>query len=177
MPIPTWDARQTHSKLLLTSAGTVKLRSAQSYLAFKTAKFQEVKLNAGLKNLDCLFIKASKEFKNCMAREIIEAMKSGETLRLASVVDGRSPKSSSPYSGILANSTVKDSQYVFTSWSRSEALPETGKHVSLRVTLESCTENGGLPRLVTNGWINGLFFFHINEGQTAVFPWPTSFAI
>jgi hypothetical protein len=117
---------------------------------------------------------ASKEFKDCMASEIIEAMKSGEMLRLASVVDGQSPKSSSSYCGIFVNSTVRDSQYVFTSWSRPDTPPQMGKHVSLRVTLEGYTEDG-VPCLVTRGWINGLFFFHSNEGQTVVFPWPASF--
>lgn len=112
--------------------------------------------------------------KTVLARGIFEAMQSGKTIRLASIVDLPRPELSSTYSVLVVESSCRDYQYIFTSWGRAGTFNNTIKHVSLGVSMCGCTKDG-LSKLTTNRWVNGLFFFSNSESQPVVFSLPTLF--
>ena len=117
---------------------------------------------------------AAKDFKDCMAREVIEAMQSRKPITMALVMDLQQPKRHSPYSGLVIGDDWGPREYIFTSWGRAGTFSNIGRHVCLGVNMHGCTEDG-LAKVTTNKWVNGLFFFDNVESQPVVFPWPTSF--
>ncbi|EON65863.1 hypothetical protein W97_05105 [Coniosporium apollinis CBS 100218] len=119
----------------------------------------------------------SKRFKDCMAGELVEAIRSkGKILRLACLVNQLPTEEYSPYSGIFACDIGEDGTagYVFTA-SRPAGgdFGDIDKHVSLKVDLRSSTKEG-FPRLFTKRWVNGLYFFEGRRRRKVVFPWPAS---
>jgi hypothetical protein len=116
----------------------------------------------------------AKEFKDWMARDIIEAMRTGRELQLASIMDTRKPNQFSNYCGIFVDSIDKGFKNVFTSWGERDSFV---KHVSMGVTLQQhiATE---APRMEPRSWVNGLFFFSTRQRQThCVIPWPNAFMV
>ena len=124
----------------------------------------------------------SKQYKDLMAEEVIQAIEDGKGLRLACLVPidhkQQSKSKSGPYRGIFVSDAGGESEgvpsYVFTaSCSASKNSGEIDKHVSLEVDLQgSASENR--PRLITRRWINGLCFFNGCPQRKVVFPWPAS---
>jgi hypothetical protein len=126
----------------------------------------------------------SKQHKDLMAEEVIQAMRDGKRLRLACLVPINHKQQSknvhSPYRGIFVSEAGGEWEgvpsYVFTaSCPASENPSEIDKHVSLEVDWRgSASENR--PRLITKRWINGLCFFDGCPRRKVVFPWPASMA-
>lgn len=117
---------------------------------------------------------AAKDFKDCMAREIIGAMQSGRPITMVSNMDPQRPERPSSYSGLVVGDDHRDGRYIFTSWGRAGTFGNTSRHVCLAVDMHGCTKNG-LAKLTTIKWMNGLIFFRGIQSQPVVFPWPTCF--
>jgi hypothetical protein len=126
----------------------------------------------------------SKQYKDLMAEEVIQAIRDGKDLRLACLVQINPKQQSknvpSPYRGIFVGETSGEWEgvpsYVFTaSCPASENSSEIDKHVSLEVDWQGSASNNQ-PRLITKRWINGLCFFDGCSRQKVVFPWPASMA-
>jgi Heterokaryon incompatibility protein (HET) len=136
----------------------------------------------------------SKQYKNVMANEIVEAMKVGKKLCLAYLVQGpHQPLDTSRdrYRGLFVSKEDLEEpgkeckgesggrpggepSYVFTASQPAGNSPrDIDKHVSLEVELQGLTDRSQ-PRLITTRWINGLYFFDGCPRQNVVFPWPYS---
>jgi hypothetical protein len=126
----------------------------------------------------------SKQYKDLMAEEVIQAIIDGKSLRLACLVlinpEQQSEETCSPYRGIFVSEAGGEWErvpsYVFTaSCPAGESPSEIDKHVSLEVDWPG-SESKNRPRLITKRWINGLCFFDGYPRRKVVFPWPPSMA-
>jgi hypothetical protein len=121
----------------------------------------------------------SKQYKDLMAEEVVEAMRVGKDLHLASLVcQGESKDVWSPYRGIFIDEPGEEREgerYAFTASRPASVEDEEDihKHVSLEVEWQD-PESKGPPRLITKKWINGLLFFDGCSRRNVVFPWPAA---
>lgn len=120
-------------------------------------------------------------YKDLMGKEVIEAMKRPNSLRLASIVSLEEPSRYSPYCGIFVSQEdrpwTENESYAFTSMAAGNTTCDgVERHVSLEVQMLSPTTNGA-PQLVVKRWINGLIFYSWKENpeHNVIFPWPKSF--
>jgi hypothetical protein len=106
----------------------------------------------------------AKRYMNIMARSVVEAMRTGAPLGVASARNSR--KACGVFVDIQRSSTE-----IFTSW--HSGIDVDGRwresHVSLAVRIQ---DNEGLPLLDAVKWVNGLFFFGPYDKTKVVFRWP-----
>jgi len=126
----------------------------------------------------------SKQYKDLMAEEVVEAMRVGKELHLASLVyethQGESKDGRSPYCGIFVDEPGgrrEGVRYAFTASRPANGgeADDNDKHVSLEVELQDSASKGP-PRLITKKWINALLFFNGCRRRKVVFPWPAALA-
>ena len=120
----------------------------------------------------------SKQYKDLMAEEVVEAIKQRRTIYLGCLV-GRNP-----YRGIFIPGLAEQKpSYVFTAWSRARNSSKmsdrirAGKQLENFVSLEVDVTGTSLkhrPRLEVKRGINGLCFFNADEANRVVFNYPHS---
>lgn len=123
----------------------------------------------------------SKQYKDLMAEEVVEAIRTRKTVHLGCL---EGPNSYSPYRGVfVSDPDLETPSHVFTAWSRAgsggKGLDDIcaerllDKIVSLEVGVTG-NNSRGLPQLETKRWINGLCFFDGYPSRDVVFNYPTS---
>lgn len=120
----------------------------------------------------------SKQYKDLMAEEVVEAIKNRKTIYL-SCLEG-----TNPYRGVfVTDAALEPPSHVFTAWSRAgfdgKALDDVyaerllDQIVSLEVDITGHTFKG-LPRLEAKRWINKLCFFDGDPARDVTFNYPSS---
>jgi hypothetical protein len=114
-----------------------------------------------------------------MARSVARAIKGGKQLQLGCVYnDDRH----SPYTAIFVKEHTdrwSNRCFAFTSWACAEEVTEgiflessCSKYASLEVDYHHSIAKP--PRIVPQGWINGLCFFSNTDANEVIVPWPKS---
>jgi Heterokaryon incompatibility protein (HET) len=118
---------------------------------------------------------ARKRFMDVMAKEVVQAIRNGDTLWLGSIM-GQKHCHAIFVAGSLS---PPEPMYVFTAWEAGRHSSSIfshrclHKHVSLQVQCDKGTSQIS-PCLRTKAWVNGLCFFHHSSQRRVIFPWPAS---
>ena len=111
----------------------------------------------------------SREYMDLMAEEVVEAIRMGNHLYVASTCE------SDQASGIFVGLRGRHAR-AFTSWSMQEGSNgrEQMRHVSLEIQVDV---EIGAPQVRTIKWANGLVFFKQRKQKQVIFSWPHTWKV
>lgn len=108
-----------------------------------------------------------KDYKDTMAREIVNAIDGGEQTLSLAVLEG----SEEAFAIFVGPQDEGEDARIFTSW--SSRYEDDNRHRTLHVSLKVKLLYGGTPPLMRyTEWVNGLTFWDGHEQEDVVFCWP-----